>query len=129
MQRHRHVRPWRRTTLVGAAVLALAAPVASASGADAGTTHTTGTHRSPADLDVLFVGAHPDDEAGRLSMFGEWRERYGTRTGVVTVTRGEGGGNAVGPEEGPALGLLREHEERAAVGKANVTDVYNLDKV
>ncbi|KRC65856.1 hypothetical protein ASE12_14470 [Aeromicrobium sp. Root236] len=129
MQRHRHVRPSRRTTLVGAAVLALAAPVASASGADAGTTHTTGTHRSAADLDVLFVGAHPDDEAGRLSMFGEWRERYGTRTGVVTVTRGEGGGNAVGPEEGPALGLLREHEEREAVGKANVTDVYNLDKV
>lgn len=84
---------------------------------------------SPADLDVLFVGAHPDDESGRLSMFGEWRERFGARTGVVTITRGEGGGNAVGPEEGPALGLIREHEERDAVGRAGVTDVYNLDKV
>ncbi|MGH3359771.1 MAG: PIG-L family deacetylase, partial [Nocardioidaceae bacterium] len=83
----------------------------------------------PADLDVLFVGAHPDDEAGRLSMFGEWAERYGAETGVITVTRGEGGGNAVGPEEGPALGRIREAEERNAVGRAGITDVYNLDKV
>ena len=51
------------------------------------------------------------------------------RTGVITITRGEGGGNAVGPEEGPALGLIREREERAAVAKAGITDVYNLDEV
>ena len=62
-------------------------------------------------------------------MFGEWRERFGAETGVVTVTRGEGGGNAIGPEEGPALGLIREREEREAVGTLGVTDVYNLDKV
>lgn len=85
--------------------------------------------RDPADLELLYVGAHPDDEAGRLSMFGEWRERFGVRTGVVTVTRGEGGGNAVGPEEGPALGLIREREERSAVAYANLTDVYNFDQV
>ena len=84
---------------------------------------------SPVDLGALFIGAHPDDEAGQLSAYGEWREKYGLRTGVITVTRGEGGGNAVGPEEGPALGLLREKEERAAVGKAGITDVFNLDKV
>ncbi|HEX7746100.1 MAG TPA: sugar-binding protein, partial [Micromonosporaceae bacterium] len=83
----------------------------------------------PVDLDVLFVGAHPDDEAGTLSTFGQWRETHGVRTGVVTVTRGEGGGNAVGPEEGPALGLIREGEERRAVGKAGITEVFNLDKV
>jgi LmbE family N-acetylglucosaminyl deacetylase len=83
----------------------------------------------PADLDVLYVGAHPDDEASRLSTFGEWRERYGADVGVVTITRGEGGGNAVGPEEGPPLGLIREREERDAVGTAGLTDVYNLDKV
>jgi len=83
----------------------------------------------PVDLDVMFVGAHPDDEAGSLSTFGQWRERYGVRTGVVTITRGEGGGNAVGPEEGPALGLIREAEERRAVGHAGITEVFNLDKV
>ncbi|MFF5258138.1 sugar-binding protein [Actinomadura viridis] len=86
----------------------------------------------PADkgrLDVLFVGAHPDDEASGLSTYGQWNEFNGARTGVLTVTRGEGGGNAVGTEEGPALGLLREDEERRAVGKAGVGDIHYLDKV
>ncbi len=45
------------------------------------------------------------------------------------MTRGEGGGNAVGTEEGPALGLLREDEERRAVGLAGIEHIYNLDKV
>lgn len=85
--------------------------------------------KTPVDLDALFVGAHPDDESGTLSTLGQWNEDHGVRAGVVTVTRGEGGGNAVGPEEGPALGLLREAEERSAVGKAGVREVFNLDDV
>ena len=80
-------------------------------------------------LDVLFVGAHPDDEAGDLSTFGQWNQSRHLRTGVLTITRGEGGGNAVGTEEGPALGLLREAEERKAVAKAGITDIDYLDKV
>ncbi|MFC6370055.1 sugar-binding protein, partial [Nonomuraea thailandensis] len=84
---------------------------------------------APVDLDALFIGAHPDDEAFTLSTLGQWNEDHDVRTGVVTVTRGEGGGNAVGPEEGPALGLLREAEERTAVGKAGVSEVFNLDDV
>jgi LmbE family N-acetylglucosaminyl deacetylase len=83
----------------------------------------------PIDLDVLFIGAHPDDEAGGLAVYGAWGEELGARTGVITVTRGEGGGNAVGPEEGPPLGLLREDEERRAVGRAGIRNIYNLDKV
>jgi LmbE family N-acetylglucosaminyl deacetylase len=82
-----------------------------------------------ADLDVLFIGAHPDDEAGGLSTYGQWAEYDNVRTGVITITRGEGGGNAVGTEEGAALGLLREAEERRAVGKAGVGNIYNLDFV
>ena len=50
----------------------------------------------PVDLDVLFIGAHPDDEAFGLAAYGAWAEELGARIGVVTVTRGEGGGNAVG---------------------------------
>ncbi|WP_082176760.1 sugar-binding protein [Arsenicicoccus sp. oral taxon 190] len=84
---------------------------------------------TPVDLGLLYVGAHPDDEAGTLSTLGLWRQRYGVKAGVITITRGEGGGNAVGPEEGPALGLLREAEERRAVGKAGISNIYNLDKV
>ncbi|MET8910468.1 sugar-binding protein [Micromonospora sp. NPDC004551] len=81
------------------------------------------------DLDVLFVSAHPDDEAGSLATLGQWKERYGAKAGVVTITRGEGGGNAVGLEEGPPLGIIREREERTAIGKAGVENLYNLDRV
>src|SRR5215467_13356451 len=82
-----------------------------------------------AGLDVLFVGAHPDDESGDLSTFGQWNEQRHLRTGVLAITRGEGGGNAVGTEEGPALGLLREAEERTAVALAGIHDIDYLDKV
>ncbi|SEG37961.1 N-acetylglucosaminyl deacetylase, LmbE family [Saccharopolyspora kobensis] len=101
------------------ALVALLGPPLAPAGADPG---------PDPDLDVLFVGAHPDDEASLLSTFGRWRQDHQIRTGVVTITRGEGGGNAVGPEEGPALGLLREGEERRAVGGPGITDVYNLDE-
>ncbi len=80
-------------------------------------------------LDVLFIGAHPDDEAFTIPAFGQWNEYAGLETGVVTITRGEGGGNAVGPEEGPALGILREAEERRAVGKAAIENAFYLDAV
>ena len=81
------------------------------------------------DLDVLYVGAHPDDEAFALATFGQWNEYDDLRTGVITITRGEGGGNAVGLEEGPELGILREAEERRAVSYAGIEHIYNLDQV
>ena len=83
----------------------------------------------PVKLNVLFIGAHPDDEAFTIPAFGQWAEDHGLSTGVVTITRGEGGGNAVGPEEGPALGILREGEERRAVGKAGIDNIFYLDTV
>ncbi|MCT1996898.1 PIG-L family deacetylase [Brachybacterium muris] len=78
-------------------------------------------------LNVLFIGAHPDDEAGTLATLGQWGEFHDMKVGVITATRGEGGGNAVGLEEGPDLGLIREAEERDAVGLAGIKHVYNLD--
>ena len=83
----------------------------------------------PVKLNVLFIGAHPDDEAFSLATYGQWNEYAGIKTGVITVTRGEGGGNAAGPEEGAPLGLLREAEERSAVGMAGVQDIFNLDRL
>jgi Uncharacterized proteins, LmbE homologs len=53
-----------------------------------------------AHTDVLFVGAHPDDEFWNLSTFGHWKEDHEVTMAIVTITRGEGGGNAVGMEEG-----------------------------
>lgn len=84
--------------------------------------------RSRAHMDVLFVGAHPDDEYINLSTFGQWHEYRDLRVGVVTITRGEGGGNAAGPEEGAELGLIREDEERVATGLAGIENIFYLDK-
>ncbi|MBT9255544.1 PIG-L family deacetylase [Phycicoccus sp. MAQZ13P-2] len=123
-----------------ATTVALALTGAGAAAATTSGDHHGGGHSSrpptsttsagkPVDLGALFIGAHPDDEAGSLSAYGQWGHDNHLRTGVVTVTRGEGGGNAVGPEEGPPLGLLREKEERSAVGRAGITDIFNLDEV
>jgi LmbE family N-acetylglucosaminyl deacetylase len=67
------------------------------------------------DVDILFVGAHPDDDTGILATFARYILDEGFRGTVVTVTGGEGGGNAVGPEAGRSLGLIRREEERRAL--------------
>lgn len=85
------------------------------------------TPEGTVDLDILFIGAHPDDEASSLGAYGQWVEALDLKAGIVTVTRGEGGGNAIGFEDGPDLGLLREAEERSAVGYAGIEHVFNLD--
>ncbi len=61
---------------------------------------------------VLYVGAHPDDEnTALLALFSKGR-KY--RTAYLSVTRGEGGQNLIGPEQGAAIGLLRTQELLAA---------------
>ncbi|MEU3572233.1 sugar-binding protein [Kitasatospora sp. NPDC036755] len=110
-----------------ACACALAVPAQDAAGRSAAD-GAAPVPRDPAHTDVVFIGAHPDDEFQSLATFAQWRERGGRRTGLVTVTRGEGGGNAVGPEEGARLGLIRETEEREAVGLAGIDNVFYLDK-
>ena len=65
-------------------------------------------------IDVMGEWAHPDDGTSIIGPCGVWHERYGVRCGIIMVTRGEGGGNAVGTEIGPPLGLRRENEDRVA---------------
>jgi LmbE family N-acetylglucosaminyl deacetylase len=61
---------------------------------------------------VLHTTAHPDDEDGALLA---WLSRQqGVRTGLLTLTRGEGGANLIGPELYDALGILRTEELLAA---------------
>src|SRR4029450_1104146 len=61
---------------------------------------------------VLHTTAHPDDEDGALLA---WLSRnQGRRTGLLTLTRGEGGANLLGPELDDALGILRTEELLAA---------------
>ncbi|MBI4551274.1 MAG: PIG-L family deacetylase [Candidatus Latescibacteria bacterium] len=79
-------------------------------------------------VNLLFIGAHPDDESGVTATFGREVLDHGARAAVVLATRGEGGGNGIGKELGPALGLLREAELRRATATYGVDLVYFLDK-
>ncbi len=61
---------------------------------------------------VLYVGAHPDDENTSLLASLSKGRKY--RAAYLSVTRGEGGQNLIGPEQGAEIGLIRTHELLAA---------------
>jgi LmbE family N-acetylglucosaminyl deacetylase len=65
-------------------------------------------------LTVMNTGAHPDDE--QSGMLAALRLGYGMRVVIACSTRGEGGQNAIGPERGAALGVVRTRELEAAAG-------------
>jgi LmbE family N-acetylglucosaminyl deacetylase len=61
---------------------------------------------------VLMIAAHPDDEnSALLAYFARGR---GVRTAYLSLTRGEGGQNLIGPEQGALLGVIRTQELLAA---------------
>ena len=57
---------------------------------------------------VLYVAAHPDDENTRLIAYFSKDKLY--RTGYLSMTRGDGGQNLIGDEQGIDLGLIRTQE-------------------
>ena len=61
---------------------------------------------------VLYVAAHPDDENTRLITYLANDRLY--RTGYLSLTRGDGGQNLIGDEQGIELGLIRTQELLAA---------------
>jgi len=63
---------------------------------------------------VLYVAAHPDDENTQLITYFALGRSY--RTGYMSLTRGDGGQNLLGPEFGDLLGVIRTQELLAARG-------------
>jgi LmbE family N-acetylglucosaminyl deacetylase len=61
---------------------------------------------------VLYVAAHPDDENTRLLSYLAGEKLL--RTAYLSLTRGDGGQNLIGSEQGPLLGLIRTQELLAA---------------
>ena len=61
---------------------------------------------------VLYIAAHPDDENTRLIAYLSRGRCY--RTGYLSLTRGDGGQNLIGPELGEELGVVRTRELLAA---------------
>ncbi|MBK7883235.1 MAG: PIG-L family deacetylase [Chitinophagaceae bacterium] len=57
---------------------------------------------------VLYIAAHPDDENTRLLAYLANEKLY--RTGYLSLTRGDGGQNLIGDEQGIELGLIRTQE-------------------
>ncbi len=57
---------------------------------------------------LMFIVAHPDDEDGGMMAFES--RGMGARTAIMTLTRGEGGQNAMSSESYDALGLIRTNE-------------------
>ncbi|MCK8482086.1 PIG-L family deacetylase [Psychroserpens algicola] len=61
---------------------------------------------------VLYVAAHPDDENTRLISY--MSNEVKARTAYLSLTRGDGGQNLVGPEIRELLGVIRTQELLAA---------------
>ena len=61
---------------------------------------------------VLYVAAHPDDENTRLIAHMAKERQY--QTAYLAMTRGDGGQNLIGNEQGIELGLIRTQELLAA---------------
>jgi LmbE family N-acetylglucosaminyl deacetylase len=63
---------------------------------------------------ILFITAHPDDEWSSLLTY--LSRGLNADVALLTITRGQGGQNAIGPEQGGPLGVIRT-EELLAAGK------------
>jgi LmbE family N-acetylglucosaminyl deacetylase len=61
---------------------------------------------------VLYIVAHPDDEDGALMTY--LSRGLGARVTLLTLTRGEGGQNAMSADTDDAMGLMRTNELLAA---------------
>jgi LmbE family N-acetylglucosaminyl deacetylase len=71
-------------------------------------------NKSRVSTRILFVTAHPDDEWSSLLAY--LSHGLNADVGLLTITRGQGGQNAIGPEQGGPLGVIRT-EELLAAGK------------
>src|SRR6478672_13323681 len=61
---------------------------------------------------VLHIAAHPDDE--RTAVLAYFARGRHMRTAYLSLTRGEGGQNLIGSEQGAQLGIIRTQELMAA---------------
>ena len=92
---------------VGAAVGQFTPPGTGGVAALAGALKQLGANKR-----VLVIGAHPDDEDTELLAI--LSRGMGVRAAYLSLSRGEGGQNLIGPELGPELGIIRTEELLAA---------------
>src|SRR5579864_4030508 len=101
----------RRVLAVAAIVFAAVAASPSASAQSVADT-VQAINKARVATRILYVTAHPDDEtAGLLAYLS--RGLYAD-VAMLTITRGQGGQNAIGPEQDGPLGVIRTTELLAA---------------
>ncbi|MFZ3217962.1 MAG: PIG-L family deacetylase [Candidatus Acidiferrales bacterium] len=65
-------------------------------------------HKAQVSTRILFITAHPDDEWSSLLAY--LSRGLNADVALLTITRGQGGQNAIGPEQDGELGVVRTEE-------------------
>ena len=109
-------RPHHRGLIMALAVATVGPPQALAQLAPPTTGGITALEEALRPLGVykrlLIIGAHPDDEDTELLTLAV--RMHGAEAAYLSLNRGEGGQNLIGPELGEGLGLIRTEELLAA---------------
>lgn len=106
-RRVRCLKRMRRWLLISVATLSVgftAAPMAAQSLQET----VQAIDKSRVDTRILYITAHPDDEtAGMMAYLSRGLD---ADLAILTLTRGQGGQNAIGPEQDGQLGVIRTTE-------------------
>ena len=106
--------PWARSVLLAATLLAMGSSSLAAQSMEGTGLVPTGLllRQMEGVKRVLMIGAHPDDED--TSLLTSLARGWGAQTAYLSLTRGEGGQNLIGPELWERLGVIRTGELEAA---------------
>jgi LmbE family N-acetylglucosaminyl deacetylase len=112
ISRSRFLRLFLPLFVLGPQCLVFAVPARGETGLSGSAQIEQALHRLNALGSVLMIAAHPDDENTALLAY--YARGRLMRTGYLSLTRGEGGQNLIGPEQGDLLGVIRTQELLAA---------------
>src|SRR5204862_224918 len=73
---------------------------------------------------ILYVTAHPDDESAAVLTY--LARGLHADVALLSLTRGEGGQNDLGPEQAPQLGLIRADLDRSDAPKGYLVPVDEI---
>lgn len=102
---------WKCRLALASAIVALGQPAVAqvrAAYDDGAAAMLRQLQRLQTTASVLHTGAHPDDEDSALVAFHARGEQ--ARTAYLSLTRGSGGQNIIGPEQSDLLGVIRTEE-------------------
>jgi LmbE family N-acetylglucosaminyl deacetylase len=111
-RRGRRARRMVRLAALGASLLATPGAVGGAAELPTGRAILQEMKSFDTMASVLYVAAHPDDENTQVITY--LARGRGYRTAYLSLTRGDGGQNLLGPERQEQLGLARTQELLAA---------------